>query len=113
MEYEILGTPFPVVVCHLKKGESMLSDSGAMAWMDPCMELETTSNGGFGKAMGRMFSGETNYLNRYTAHADGKIAFSSSFGNLNLSWNSLLCSSFTLPSICATLRLVTSSFLLI
>ena len=79
MEYEILGTPFPVVVCHLKKGESMLSDSGAMAWMDPCMEMETTSNGGFGKAMGRMFSGETIFLNRYIARADGKIAFSSSF----------------------------------
>lgn len=79
MEYEIIGTPFPVVVCQLKKGESMLSDSGAMAWMDPCMEMETTSNGGFGKAMGRMFSGETIFLNRYTARADGKIAFSSSF----------------------------------
>lgn len=79
MEYEIIGTPFPVVVCHLKKGESVLSDSGAMAWMDPCMEMETTSNGGFGKAMGRMFSGETIFLNRFTAMADGKIAFGSSF----------------------------------
>ena len=35
MEYEIVGTPLPAVVCHLKKGEMMLSDSGAMAWMDP------------------------------------------------------------------------------
>lgn len=79
MEFEILGTPLPVVVCHLKKGEVMVSDSGAMAWMDPCMEMATTSNGGLGKAFGRMFSGETMFLNTYTANADGKIAFASSF----------------------------------
>ncbi|MEG0365590.1 MAG: TIGR00266 family protein [Coprobacillus sp.] len=79
MEYEIKGVPFPVVVCHLNKGEVMLSDSGAMAWMDPCMEMATTSNGGIGKAFGRMFSGETMFLNAYTANANGKIAFASSF----------------------------------
>lgn len=79
MEYEIVGTPLPAVVCYLKKGEMMLSDSGAMAWMDPCMEMGTTSNGGIGKAFGRMFSGETMFLNTYTAKGDGKIAFASSF----------------------------------
>ena len=79
MEYEIVGTPLPAVICHLKKGEMMLSDSGAMAWMDPCMEMGTTSNGGIGKAFGRMFSGETMFLNTYTANGDGKIAFASSF----------------------------------
>ena len=79
MEYEIIGGSLPVVICHLKKGETLLSDAGGMSWMDPCMEMETTSNGGFGKALGRMFSGETLFLNRYTAKADGKIAFASSF----------------------------------
>ena len=79
MEYEIVGSPFPVVICHLENGESMLSDSGAMAWMDPCMVMETTSHGGLGKAFGRMLSGETMFLNKYTAKADGKIAFASSF----------------------------------
>lgn len=79
MEYEITGGSFPIVICHLQQGEMMLSDSGAMAWMDPCMEMGTTSNGGIGKAFGRMFSGETMFLNTYTARANGKIAFSSSF----------------------------------
>ena len=79
MRYEIVGTPLPVVVCYLDQGEVMLSDSGAMAWMDPCMQMETTSNGGIGKAFGRMFSGETAFLNRYTALNSGKIAFASSF----------------------------------
>lgn len=79
MEYEIVGQPFPAAVCQLKKGEVMLSDSGAMAWMDPCMEMGTTSNGGIGKAFGRMLSKETVFMNTYTANADGKVAFASSF----------------------------------
>ena len=44
MEYEIVGDTLPVVICHLNKGEKMISDSGAMSWMDPCMKMET--NGG-------------------------------------------------------------------
>lgn len=79
MEYEIKGTPLPVVICQLNQGESLICDSGAMAWMDICMKMETTSNGGIGKAFGRMFSGETIFQNRYTAEANGKIAFASSF----------------------------------
>lgn len=79
MKYEIKGTPLPVVICELTKGESLVCDSGAMAWMDPCMEMKTTSNGGIGKAFGRMFSGETVFQNRYTANNDGIIAFASSF----------------------------------
>ena len=62
MKYEIKGDNLPVVICHLEKGESMITDSGAMSWMDPVMEMETTS-GGFGKAFGRMFSGETMFQN--------------------------------------------------
>ena len=34
MRYEIVGSPFPVVVCYMESGESMLSDSGSMAWME-------------------------------------------------------------------------------
>ena len=49
MEYEIVGDTLPVVICHLNKGEKMISDSGAMAWMDPCMKMET-NGGGAGKS---------------------------------------------------------------
>lgn len=78
MKYEIKGGNLPVVVCYLDKGETMISDSGAMAWMDPCMEM-STSAGGVGKVFGRMFSGETLFQNHYTAKKDGLIAFASSF----------------------------------
>ena len=82
MKYEIVGDTLPAVICHLNKGEKMISDSGAMAWMDPCMKMET-NGGGAGKIIGRMFSGETLFRNSYTANEDGLIAFASSFpGNI-------------------------------
>lgn len=51
-----------------------------MSWMSPNMKMETTSNGGIGKALGRMFAGEAIFQNRYTAQGgNGMIAFASSF----------------------------------
>lgn len=80
MKYEIQGETLPVVICHLEAGETMITESGAMAWMTPNMKMETTTNGGVGKAFGRMFSGENLFQNRYTAQGgNGMIAFASSF----------------------------------
>ena len=67
MTYEIVGTPLPVVTCTLQAGEKMITESGAMCWMSPNMQMETSTNGGLGKAFGRMFSGESMFQNIYTA----------------------------------------------
>ncbi len=80
MKYSIIGEPLPVVICDVDPGETLITESGAMSWMSPNMKMETTSNGGFGKALGRMFSGDTLFQNRYTAQGGpGQIAFASSF----------------------------------
>ena len=80
MKYEILGETLPVVVCHLESGEKMINEGGSMCWMSPNMKMETSSNGGIGKALGRMFAGETLFQNIYTAQGGrGLIAFTSSF----------------------------------
>ena len=80
MQYQIQGTPFPVVICHLSAGEKMITERGSMSWMSPNMQMETSSNGGIGKAFGRMFSGEAMFQNIYTAvGGEGMIAFASSF----------------------------------
>lgn len=80
MNYKIEGTPLPVVICTLENGETMITERGAMAWMSNNMQMETTSNGGLGKMIGRAFSGEAMFQNRYTAHGgQGIIAFASSF----------------------------------
>lgn len=80
MKYEIKGETLPVVICQLEEGESMITEGGSMAWMSPNMLMETGSNGGAGKALGRMFAGEALFQNRYTAQGgNGLIAFASSF----------------------------------
>ena len=80
MQYEIKGGAFPVVICQLEAGETMLTERGSMSWMTPNMKMETSTNGGLGKAFGRMLSGDSIFQNRYTAQGGpGMIAFASSF----------------------------------
>lgn len=80
MKYQIIGEPLPAVICDVESGETLITESGAMSWMSPNMKMETTSGGGFGKMFGRMLSGDTLFLNRYTAVGGaGQIAFASSF----------------------------------
>ncbi len=79
MQYKIIGEPLSAVICDLQAGESVITQRGGMSWMTPNMKMETTSNGGFGKAFGRMFAGEAIFQNRYTAMGGpGQIAFSAS-----------------------------------
>ena len=80
MEYQIRGDTLPVVICQLNAGEAMITERGSMSWMSPNMKMETSTNGGLGKALGRMFSGDSIFQNRYTAQGGpGMIAFASSF----------------------------------
>ena len=79
MKYEIKGDNLPVVICHLEPNETMITENGSMSWMSTNMEMQTNA-GGFGKAIGRMFSGESIFQNLYTAKGgEGMIAFASSF----------------------------------
>ena len=79
MQYRIVGDSLPAVICQLQPGETMITESGSMAWMTPNMKMETSA-GGLGKAFGRLFSGESIFLNRYTAMGGvGEICFASSF----------------------------------
>ena len=79
MKYSIEGAPLPVVICDMEPGETMITERGAMSWMSPNMQMETTG-GGAGKMLGRMFSGESIFQNRYTAMGGpGQIAYASSF----------------------------------
>ena len=80
MRYQIQGDTLPVVICQLEAGERMITEGGGMSWMSPNMKMETTTNGGIGKAVGRMFSGEKMFQNIYTAQGgNGMIAFASCF----------------------------------
>ena len=80
MKYQIVGDTLPAVICQLEPGEKMITEGGGMSWMSPNMLMETTSNGGIGSMIGRMFSGEKAFQNVYTAQGgEGMIAFASCF----------------------------------
>ncbi len=78
MKYEIMGGNLPAVICRLTKGESIICEGGGMSWMDDVFTM-STSGGGLKKMFGKAFSGESMFMNTYTANADGEIAFASSF----------------------------------
>ena len=80
MKYQIVGDTLQAVICQLEPGEKMITEGGGMSWMSPNMLMETTSNGGIGSMIGRMFSGEKAFQNVYTAQGgEGMIAFASCF----------------------------------
>ena len=79
MKYEIQGGNFPVVICTVEPGETMITEGGGMSWMSPNMMMETPSNGGIGKMLGRMLTKESLFQNKFTAQGgNGTIAFASS-----------------------------------
>lgn len=80
MKYSIIGDNLPVVICDMEPGESVITERGSMSWMSPNMQMDTSARGGIGKALGRMFSGDSIFQNKFTATGGvGQIAFSSSF----------------------------------
>ena len=80
IRYEIEGGSLPVVICYPEAGQTLCTESGAMSWMSPNMKMDTNCGGGIKKALGRMFSGESIFMNEYTAQGGaGMIAFASSF----------------------------------
>ena len=80
IRYEIEGGHLPVVICYPQAGQTLCTESGAMSWMSPNMHMDTNTGGGLKKAFGRLLSGESIFLNEYTAmNGEGMVAFASSF----------------------------------
>jgi hypothetical protein len=71
MKYTIEGRADAGGDLRAGSGEQMMTERGSMSWMSPNMKMETTTGGGLGKALGRMFAGEAMFQNRYTAGAAG------------------------------------------
>ena len=80
METRITGDSLPAVTCTLKAGEQVITENGGMSWMTDGLKMETSTNGGFLKGLGRSLAGESMFMNTYTAEKDGaEITFASSF----------------------------------
>lgn len=79
MQYEVKGAPFPVVICGLNPGETVVCQKGAMTWMSSNMKMVTNVGGGIGKVFNKMLTRESMFQNEYTAQGGfGEIAFGAS-----------------------------------
>ena len=80
LKYEIEGGNLPVVICYPEAGQTLCTQRGAMSWMSPNMNMQTNTGGGLKKALGRLLTGESIFLNEYTpTGGQGMIAFAASF----------------------------------
>ena len=78
MKYEIIGQTVPAVEMTLNSGETIVSQSGGMTWQTDGVKMSTNTNGGIMKGLGRLFAGESMFMNLYTAEKEGaKITFAS------------------------------------
>ena len=76
MRYEIIGKTVPAVEFTLNRGESIYSQRGGMTWQTDGINMKTNARGGVMKSLGRMFTGESIFMNTYTANVDGaKVAY--------------------------------------
>jgi uncharacterized protein (TIGR00266 family) len=73
MQHEIIaGSTFPLLKVNLARGERVKAEAGAMVALSPGLHLTGKMEGGFGKALARMFSGESFFLQNIEAReADG------------------------------------------
>lgn len=80
MEYSIIGTTMQAVIVEIDPGESIVSQSGGLAWMSGNITMNTNMNGGLGGVFKRMISGESLFVAEYGATGGrGIVAFASDF----------------------------------
>jgi uncharacterized protein (TIGR00266 family) len=71
MQYEIKSRPsYSVVEVQLEPGEQIVTESGAMAWMNNNMRVSTSTRGGFFRGLKRkMLTKESFFQNTYEAES--------------------------------------------
>ena len=73
MKHEIRHKPdFAMLSVTLDEGEQVITETGAMMGMSPTMKMESNMKGGLMAAAKRAMSGESLFLNTYTATANGQ-----------------------------------------
>ena len=80
MQYKIFGNNLPAVSVLLTQGESIVTQSGGLAWMQDGIQMTTNMQGGAMGAFGRMFSGESIFMATYTCMVpQAEIVLASTF----------------------------------
>ena len=73
MQYQVKGTVMPHLEIQLGPGESVYTESGAMAWMDADVEMTTTGRGGLGGMLKRMVTSESVFVTNFRSESGGDM----------------------------------------
>ena len=71
MRYSIFSDALPGVTIICEAGETLYARTGAMTRMMDAFEMKTTMRGGLIKGLGRVLTGGSLFLTRYTARLSG------------------------------------------
>ncbi|NUM52481.1 MAG: TIGR00266 family protein [Candidatus Hydrogenedentes bacterium] len=72
IEYEIHGDDMQLVEVILDPGEGVRAEAGAMTFMEPGIQMETSTGGGLLKGFKRMVTGESFFITNFTNNGAGK-----------------------------------------
>jgi uncharacterized protein (TIGR00266 family) len=78
MKYELQGgEAFSALEVELTPGDQVVSEAGAMAWMDPHVQVKTAARGGVLAGLSRaLLTGESFFQNTYSVEGKpGKVTF--------------------------------------
>ena len=73
MQYQVKGTVMPHLEIQLGPGESVYTESGAMAWMDANVEMTTTGRGDLGGMLKRMVTSESVFVTNFRSESGGDM----------------------------------------
>jgi uncharacterized protein (TIGR00266 family) len=80
MEYKVYGTTMQTLDISLRRGESVYTEAGGMAWMSGNIDMSTNTRGGLLKGLGRKLAGESLFMTTYTCQGEsGLITFTPEF----------------------------------
>jgi uncharacterized protein (TIGR00266 family) len=69
--YRVEHSPiYAALTVDLEMGQSLLVESSAMAGMDSSIKMKSSMRGGIGKSIGRLVSGESLFVSKFTASED-------------------------------------------
>lgn len=75
--YDIDHHPsYAMLTLKLRPQQSVLAEAGSMAMMDPSLDMESKALGGMLAGLGRMVSGESFFVNQFSAPQGGELVLS-------------------------------------
>lgn len=81
MKYKIQGEIMQTASVALEKGQMIYAEASGMQWMTDNVEMKSKMRGGIGASIGRIFTGESLFLNEFNVKEgnSGMVTFSSDF----------------------------------